>query len=172
MFLVDTNVLVYATNELRDEHATCRRRLERWRGQETAWFTTWGVLYEFLRVVSHPKIHRPPWSIDRAMGFVQSLLASPSLVVLTPTTKHSAILAQTVREVPWLAGNLLHDVHTVVLMREHGIRRIVTRDADFRRFPFLEVVDPLGPEWADRVRERPTTASNRRRLASRSRARS
>ena len=27
-------------------------------------------------------------------------------------------------------------------MREHGIRRIYTRDVDFHRFPFLEVVDP------------------------------
>jgi len=28
-------------------------------------------------------------------------------------------------------------------MREHGIHRVVTRDADFHRFPFLEVTDPL-----------------------------
>jgi hypothetical protein len=28
-------------------------------------------------------------------------------------------------------------------MREHGIRRIITRDTDFHRFPFLEPVDPL-----------------------------
>ena len=28
-------------------------------------------------------------------------------------------------------------------MREHGISRICTRDTDFRRFPFLTVVDPL-----------------------------
>jgi predicted nucleic acid-binding protein len=27
-------------------------------------------------------------------------------------------------------------------MREHGIRRIYTRDTDFYRFPFLEPIDP------------------------------
>ena len=42
-----------------------------------------------------------------------------------------------------LAGNLLHDSYTAILMREHGIRRICTRDTDFHRFPFLEVIDPL-----------------------------
>lgn len=26
---------------------------------------------------------------------------------------------------------------------EHGIRRIYTRDTDFHRFPFLDVIDPL-----------------------------
>jgi predicted nucleic acid-binding protein len=28
-------------------------------------------------------------------------------------------------------------------MREHGVSRIVTRDMDFHRFPFLEVIDPV-----------------------------
>ena len=41
------------------------------------------------------------------------------------------------------AGNLLHDAHTAILMREHGIRRICTRDTDFNQFTFLEVIDPL-----------------------------
>ena len=33
--------------------------------------------------------------------------------------------------------------HAAVLMREHGVSRICTRDSDFRSFPFLTVVDPL-----------------------------
>jgi len=36
----------------------------------------------------------------------------------------------------------MHDAHTAVLMREHGIKRVYTRDTDFHRFPFLEPVDP------------------------------
>jgi predicted nucleic acid-binding protein len=28
-------------------------------------------------------------------------------------------------------------------MREHGIRRIYTRDTDFHRFPFVEPIDPM-----------------------------
>ena len=30
-----------------------------------------------------------------------------------------------------------------ILMREHGIRRVTTRDTDFHRFSFLEAIDPL-----------------------------
>src|SRR5262249_8922648 len=44
-----------------------------------------------------------------------------------------------------LAGNLLHDAHTAILMRKHGIGRICTRDTDFNQFPFLEAIDPLRP---------------------------
>jgi len=54
------------------------------------------------------------------------------------------VAAEVIRQVPHLRGNLMHDVHTAVLMREHGIRRIYTRDTDFHRFPFIEPLDPLG----------------------------
>jgi predicted nucleic acid-binding protein len=47
------------------------------------------------------------------------------------------------REVPHLRGRLLHDAETAILMREHGIRRIYTRDTHFHRFPSVEPIDPL-----------------------------
>jgi predicted nucleic acid-binding protein len=62
---------------------------------------------------------------------------------LTETSRHAEVAAEVWKEVPALRGNVLHDAHTAILMREHGIRRIYTRDMDFHSFPFLEVVDPL-----------------------------
>ena len=86
---------------------------------------------------------RRPWSVKKAWEFVQALLASPGLGILVQTERHPMVAEQVVAEIPHLAGNLLHDAHTAILMREHGIRQICTRDADFHRFPFLEVIDPL-----------------------------
>lgn len=63
-----------------------------------------------------------------------------------PTERHAQVLADVVTEVSGLSGNIIHDAQTAVLMREHGIRRICTRDTDFHRFPFLEPVDPLAAE--------------------------
>jgi hypothetical protein len=143
MLLVDTNVLVYAANRDFPEHPPCRRLFERLRASAQPWYTTWSVLYEFLKVVTHPRILPEPWKGPRALEFVRALLASPSLDLLTPGERHEAILAETIAHVPGVSGGFFHDVHTAVLMREHGIRRIVTRDAGFRRFSFLEVVDPL-----------------------------
>ncbi len=59
------------------------------------------------------------------------------------TDRHARVLAATIAEQPQLRGNILHDAHTAVLMREHGITRIVTRDTDFHKFKYLEVVDPI-----------------------------
>lgn len=143
MFVVDTNVLVYAADADAPEHARCRELLERWRGQSGAWYLTWNVCYEFLRVVTHPRVFRRPWSATSANEFLRALQTSPSLGMLLPTERHDRVLADMIVEVPHVGGNLIHDAHTVVLMREHGLRRIYTRDTGFHRFPSVEPIDPL-----------------------------
>lgn len=146
MFVVDTNVLVYAADESAPEHVRCRSLIEGWRRRQGAWYLTWGICYEFLRVVTHPRVMRHPWTIEEGVRFLSALQDSPGLHILVPTERHAAVLAEVVADVPGLSGNIVHDTETAVLMREHGIRRICTRDTDFHRFPFLEPVDPLTAE--------------------------
>jgi predicted nucleic acid-binding protein len=73
-----------------------------------------------------------------------AVLQSPGHRVLTESDRHAHIARDLLGQVPELRGNLTHDFHTAVLMREHGIARIYTRDADFQRFRWVEVIDPLG----------------------------
>ena len=143
MFVVDTNVLVYAADSASAFHTPCRKAVETWRTRSSAWFVTWGILYEFLRVTTHPRVFRKPWSATQAWMFVSALLGSPGLGILIPTGRHADVVSEVLHELPHLSGNLMHDVTTAVLMREHGISRILTRDTDFHRFPFLEPVDPV-----------------------------
>jgi toxin-antitoxin system PIN domain toxin len=140
--VVDTNILVYAADADSQWHAKSLDWLEERRRRPDAWYVTWPILYEFLRVTTHPRVMRKLWSVAGAWAFVSALLASPGLGILIPTERHPTVAAQVFAEFPWLAGNLLHDTLTAVLMREHGLARICTRDADFRRFAFLEVVEP------------------------------
>lgn len=143
MFVVDTNILIYAANADCVEHARCRALVEGWRRGPLPWFVTWNIIYEFLRVVTHTRVLPRPLTATDGWAFVRAVLDSPSAGVLCHQARHAEIAALTLQESPALAGNLLHDTHTAILMREHGIRRIYTRDVDFRRFAFLEVVDPL-----------------------------
>ena len=143
MFVVDTNVLLYAADEASEFHRPCRNLLEAARGGAAPWFLTWGIAYEFLRVATHPRVYAHPRSASEAHGFLDALLRAPSAHVLTPTERHAEVLAACLVDVPEARGNLVHDLHTAVLMREHGVSRIVTRDRDFHRFAFLDVVDPL-----------------------------
>jgi toxin-antitoxin system PIN domain toxin len=143
MFVVDTNLLIYAANEDSPFHDRCRSLLDRWRERSDAWFLSWGIVYEFLRVVTHPRVLRRPPSIATAWSFVDGLLSSPGLIMLSESARHAEVARALIDETPGLAGNILHDTRTAVLMREHGVRRIYTRDTDFHRFRFLEVVDPV-----------------------------
>lgn len=143
MFVVDTNILVYAADEDSPFHPGCHRFLEGCRAQSSAWYLTWGIGYEFLRVVTHPRVLRHPWPAPKAWAFLAAVLASPALGMLVPTERHAGVAAQVIQEVPHLSGNLFHDAQTAVLMREHGIKTIYTRGTDFHRFPFVTPIDPV-----------------------------
>ncbi len=105
--------------------------------------STWGVFYEFLRVVTHPRVFRKPWTAADAWAFLDALLSAPTFNLLVATERHPQVAEDVLRQLPHLSGNLLHDAHTAVLMKEHGIRQIYTRDSDFHRFPFVDVLDPM-----------------------------
>ena len=91
-----------------------------------------------------------PWSSKAAHRYLPDSLASTGLELLIATPRYVAVLAQTMSEHPELRGNLMHDLHTAVLMRKHGVSRICTRDSDFRHFPFLTIVDPVQQFGGDR----------------------
>lgn len=143
MLVLDTNVLLYAVNGDSEFQPPCARLLEECRRDPTPTYLAWHVCYEFLRVATHRRVFPSPLTSDDALSFLRSLLDSPGFGVLRPTERHAGVLARTLSELPELRGNAAHDLHTAVLMREHGIGRICTRDTDFHRFPFLTVVDPL-----------------------------
>jgi predicted nucleic acid-binding protein len=109
VFVVDTNVLVYAADTSAPEHERCRTLLERWRAGSAAWYLTWGICYEFLRVVTHPRVLRRPWSGRAASEFLDAVAAAPGLGLLVQTDRHRDVLHDVVNEVPGLAGNLWHD---------------------------------------------------------------
>jgi len=143
VLVFDTNILVYAANVDSEFHDQCRRRLEEARRDPSPAFLTWSICYEFLRVSTHRHTFPSPWTAAQAWSFLAGLLASSGITLLHATDRHAAVLSQTLSELPVIRGNGAHDLHTAVLMREHGISRICTRDTDFYRFPFLTVVDPL-----------------------------
>lgn len=143
MFVVDTNILLYAADRDSPGHGVCRELLSGWRTQPSPWYLTWGIVYEFLRVATHPSVFRKPFPPSGAWHFLRAVLASPSVGMLVETPRHGDVLGQLLEGVPAVRGNLVFDAHTVALMREHGIRTIYTHDADFHRFPGLEVIDPL-----------------------------
>lgn len=143
MFVVDTNILIYSIDQRSPGHSKASGLIEEWRRGPERWFMTWPSLYEFLRVVTHPKVFERPRTFEQAWNVVDHLLASPRFEVLAETDRHPAVVNELGAEFPWLSGSVMHDFHIVALMREHGITEIRTADRGFERFGHLRVVNPL-----------------------------
>ncbi len=142
MQAIDTNVLIYSEITSSAHHRKARDLLTRLAEGATPWAIPWPCLYEFLRVVTHPRVFHPPVAIDIALEDLGRLLASPSLVLLAETQHHLRVLEAVVSQSA-AAGNLIHDAHIVALCLEHGISELVTGDRDFTRFTGLHIVNPF-----------------------------
>lgn len=77
-----------------------------------------------------------------AWKYIEALLASPGLALLQQTTRHREIAGEIIKKYATLSGDIVHDLHTAILMKEHGIKNIYTFDQDFNRFDFAKVLDP------------------------------
>ena len=98
MKAVDTNVLVYAeiTNSL--HHSRANKLLSEFAQGSAPWAIPWPSAYEFLRIITHPKIYHPPVNIEVALQDLSTILASPPLSVLAETGSHLAMLERVVRQ--------------------------------------------------------------------------
>lgn len=141
---VDTNILVYADREETPDHQAAKELLRGLAIGSEPWALPWPCIYEFLRVVTHPRVFHPPTPIDEAWEAVELLLDSPSVLVLSEGERHRRILGDLLRAAP-VTGNLVHDAHIAALLLEHGVNEILTADEDFRRFPGLKVTNPFRP---------------------------
>ena len=142
MQAVDTNVLVYAEMSASVHHAAARRILGDLAEGPRPWAIPWPCVYEFLRVVTHPRVYHPPAPLRVAMADLRSILASPTLLLLSETPRHAEVMSS-VLEASSATGNLVHDAHIASLCLEHGVSELVTGDRDFSRFPGLRVLHPF-----------------------------
>jgi len=138
---IDTNVLVYSEIVSLPHHRVARSLLTELAEGTVPWAIPWPCIYEFMRVVTHPRVFSPPVPVEIALHDLGQILASPTLTLLSETDRHSDVMRAIV-EPSGVTGNLLHDAHIAALCVEHGVSELVTGDRDFSRFP-IRVVNPF-----------------------------
>ncbi|MHC4920191.1 MAG: PIN domain-containing protein, partial [Planctomycetota bacterium] len=88
MIAVDTNLLVYAHRRDSAWHEPARNCVKAAAEGRAPWAIPWRCLHEFLAIVTHPKIYRPPTPLAKALEQVRAWLESPSLVVMSETATY------------------------------------------------------------------------------------
>lgn len=139
MILIDTNILLYAANRDDERSTRAAQSLESIVNGGSNWALSWSIIYEFLRVATHTKVFPSPLDCESAWSFISEIISQPGCIILTETVVHRETIDACLKEIPRIRGNLIHDFHLAVLMREHGIKQILTEDRDFRMFPWIEV---------------------------------
>lgn len=142
MKAIDTNVLVYAEITSSPQHRVASQILQRLAEGRTPWALPWPCVYEFLRVLTHPRVFHPPVPTQVALSDLRAILASPSIVMLSETDRHAEVVTQLVEE-SGVTGNLMHDAHIAALCVEHGVKTLITADRDFARFADIEIENPF-----------------------------
>jgi len=144
---VDTSVLAFAVNRHAPEHARAAGVLDALANGDHPWALPWPAVDEFVRFVTRPHVAPRPLAPSDALGFVAALLDSPSVTAIGPTPRHAATLAALLGAVPRGEG-VPPGCELAAVLREHGVRELLSVDAGLRRFAFLTIVDPVhGPAW-------------------------
>ena len=141
MIAVDSNVLIAAHRGEHPLHERALARLVEVGEGEAPWALPVFCLAEFLRVVTHPRVFTPPSSLDVALTFLDRLLESPAVRLLSPGTRFWSHL-RSVTVAADAIGNLAFDAQIAAVCREHGADRLITADRDFARFPDLRLEVP------------------------------
>ncbi|MBI2345954.1 MAG: PIN domain-containing protein [Deltaproteobacteria bacterium] len=141
--MLDTNILVYAVNQEGPRHEPAKAYLSDLLASPGPWYLCWAIVYEFLRVVTHPKVFASPLPWRDAWQFLEVLLGVPNVELLYESEEHAEVLEMLLESVRNPSGNLMHDCHIAALLKENGVGVLYTHDTDFRLFPFLKVIDPF-----------------------------
>ncbi len=142
MIAVDANILVYAHREDSPFHDAAKNAIESLRQGSAPWAIPWPCVHEFIAIVTHPRIYNPPSSLTKALGFLDSLFASPQLNALTegPGYFEKLRLLSTAAKVK---EPRIHDARIAALCLHHGVNELWSADRDFSAFQQLKTQNPL-----------------------------
>jgi toxin-antitoxin system PIN domain toxin len=141
-FGIDVNVLLYASDRSSPLHDKAAQFLSSCASGREVFCLGWVTLMSYLRMATHQSIFERPLTHAEASRNVEALLAAPSCRVLAEEEGFWDVYREVTSQLP-IKGNQVPDAHLAALLSQHGVVKLYTHDRDFRRFTFLNVVDPL-----------------------------
>lgn len=142
MIGVDTNILVYAHRGESPFHTQAVAALDRLAASGRPWGTVWQCVHEFAAIVTHPKIFRPPSTVEQCLAEIENWRTCPTFTCIAEGTAHWPAFERLLRE-GRVQGPLVHDARIAAVCIAQGVEEFWSVDRDFSRFPRLRVVNPL-----------------------------
>lgn len=141
-YSLDANILLYASDENSPYQKRALNFLTRCSEDPDLLYLTWGTLMAYQRIATHPGIFQNPLAPNEAWHNVEYLLDLPRVRVVTENEDFPRDYREVTAAFP-VRGNLVPDAHLASILRQQGVKRLYTTDTDFRKFDFLEVINPF-----------------------------
>jgi toxin-antitoxin system PIN domain toxin len=141
MIAVDSNLLIYAHREDSKFHRAAKELVHGLRQSSAPWAIPWPCVHEFIGIVTHANIYKPPTALKTAFDAIDTFAAG-NLHFLSESDGYFEKLWQ-VATAAKISGPRIHDARIAALCLHHGVRELWTADRDFSAFPQIKTRNPL-----------------------------
>lgn len=142
LYLPDSNILIYAKMAAMSEHKAAQAWLfSVLQGPASKLLLCETTVLSFLRITTNAKVFSPQLPYSEALTFITSLLKRPNVILQRSQPEHFIDVATYMVD-NGVGGNLVMDVHLALTALATGAV-MVTRDADFKKVPYLRTINPL-----------------------------
>lgn len=141
-FGIDANILLCASDTESPAHERAVAFLHGCTAGRELFCIAWVTAMSYLRIATHPAIFSRPLTAIEAMDNLAALLTLPHCRAIGEDDGFRETWRDVTGALP-ARGNAVPDAHPACGLGQHGVRRLYTRDRDFRRFDFIEAIDPL-----------------------------
>jgi dTDP-4-amino-4,6-dideoxygalactose transaminase/predicted nucleic acid-binding protein len=143
--LFDSNILIYSVNADSPFHETALELLVQY--TQSGFYVADVNLIEFFQVVTDGRKTVHPFSTEQASEYIRKLVNIPQVSVLRVRSLHEILqddeAHEEVRRLK-IKRFAIYDYLIADCMRRHNVKEIITGNArDFRKFPFLDVINPF-----------------------------
>ena len=142
MIALDSNLLVYAHRADSPWHVQAAEIVRRLAEGRAAWAIPWPCVHEFLAIVTHPRIYRPPTPLATAAEQVDAWLESPGIVLIGEGASHWPSLRRALLT-GRVVGPKVHDARVAAICSAHGVDELWSADRDFGSIPGMRTRNPL-----------------------------
>lgn len=137
MTAIDTNVLIGIMVSSTTYHTEMMEGLN---NLDDELCTTPTNIGEVLRLLTHSKVFSSPLKLEKAIDALSLLIEAYDIRILDEDTNWWKDLGEITKQIPGLKGNEIFDARIALCLRQHKVKRIWTRDADFKKYSFLQVI--------------------------------
>jgi uncharacterized protein len=141
-YAIDVNILLYASDAASPHWDRATKFLDQCASGTELCCLAWPTIMGYLRMSTHPAIFSAPLKPAEAVRNISALLDLAHVRVLPEDDGFWNVYRKATEGLS-VRGNMVPDAHLAALLRQHDVKTLYTNDADFRRFAFLDVRNPL-----------------------------